>query len=171
MKVTNIVWDIDENDDVLLPTEIELPEDMTGEDEISDYISDITGFCHKGFTLEEVLFKCNCETEEEFKDMKEYAHSSKTGLSFPDFCIGSRLWLATGFESDVIMVEYHITTQNGRISAENPDEPDWLAAYKVDKIGITNCAILVFEETIEDNIKLAGLKNAMLDFAKACLER
>ena len=56
MKATNIKWDIDEveeGDLIALPTEIEIPEDLTDEDEISDYITDLTGFCHFGFTIEE----------------------------------------------------------------------------------------------------------------------
>ena len=53
MKATNILWDIDCGDDSLLPKEIEIPEWMTDEDEISDYLSDVTGYCHKGFVLEE----------------------------------------------------------------------------------------------------------------------
>lgn len=53
MKAINILWDTDSNQEVLkqLPKEIEIPEDITDEDEISDYISDVTGFCHKGFEL------------------------------------------------------------------------------------------------------------------------
>ena len=50
MKVVNIIWDTDE-EDVLLPVEIEIPFGMTDKDEISDYISDETGFCHKGYEL------------------------------------------------------------------------------------------------------------------------
>lgn len=38
---------------ITLPTEIEFPDGMTDEDEISDYLSDETGFCHKGFALVE----------------------------------------------------------------------------------------------------------------------
>ena len=57
MKAKNIQWDIDFDDfdpEVdELPTEIEIPEGMTDEEEISDYISDQTGFCHKGFELED----------------------------------------------------------------------------------------------------------------------
>lgn len=55
MKAINILWDIDDGDDVQLPTEIEIPDSMSGadEDEISDYLSDVTGFCHKGFELAE----------------------------------------------------------------------------------------------------------------------
>ena len=52
MKAINISWDVDnENDRQFLPTEIEIPNDITDEDEISDYISDLTGFCHCGFAL------------------------------------------------------------------------------------------------------------------------
>lgn len=55
MKAINILWDIDDGDDVQLPEEIEIPEDLSeaDEDEISDYLSDVTGFCHKGFGLAE----------------------------------------------------------------------------------------------------------------------
>lgn len=56
-KAINIQWDIDEDDSecgaVLLPLEIEIPNNMTDLEDISDYISDVTGFCHKGFELEE----------------------------------------------------------------------------------------------------------------------
>lgn len=52
MKAINIIWDVDNDKDLeFLPTEIEIPEGMTDEDEISDYISDETGFCHCGFEL------------------------------------------------------------------------------------------------------------------------
>ena len=53
MKAINIRWDTDGDMELLyeLPTEIEIPEDMTDEDEISDYLSDEIGFCHYGFEL------------------------------------------------------------------------------------------------------------------------
>ena len=50
MKAINIQWDTD-GELVELPDEIDIPEGMEDEDEISDYLSDITGFCHKGFYL------------------------------------------------------------------------------------------------------------------------
>ena len=40
MKAINILWDVDD------------PEELEDEDEISDYISDVTGFCHAGFALD-----------------------------------------------------------------------------------------------------------------------
>ena len=53
MKAINIQWDTDSDKELLeqLPKEIEIPSHITDEDEISDYISDVTGFCHKGFEL------------------------------------------------------------------------------------------------------------------------
>lgn len=60
MKAVNIKWDVSEDDmdsdDIMeclseLPNEIEIPEGMTDMDDISDYLSDLTGFCHDGFTI------------------------------------------------------------------------------------------------------------------------
>ena len=54
MKATEIEWDVDCQEDLEnLPTEIEIPDGMEDVDDISDYISDLTGFCHYGFVLEE----------------------------------------------------------------------------------------------------------------------
>lgn len=52
MIATNIKWDLEEDEEIILPSEIKLPDNMTDEDEISEYLSDVTGFCHKGFLLE-----------------------------------------------------------------------------------------------------------------------
>lgn len=56
MKAINIKWDIDPKEDgcgiVLLPNEISIPKNITDIEDISDYISDLTGFCHKGFEIE-----------------------------------------------------------------------------------------------------------------------
>ena len=53
LKATNIIWDTD-GEDVSLPNEIEIPEGMVNEDEISVFLSDETGFCHFGFELESI---------------------------------------------------------------------------------------------------------------------
>lgn len=50
MKAMNIIWDTD-GEDISLPTEIDIPEGMEDEEEISDYLSETTGYCHKGFAL------------------------------------------------------------------------------------------------------------------------
>lgn len=53
MKAINITWDVDfEEDRETLPTEIEIPDDIADDDDaISDYLSDVTGFCHLGYEL------------------------------------------------------------------------------------------------------------------------
>ena len=53
MKAINIEWDTDGDLNLLesLPKEMEIPEGMEDEDEISDWLSNETGFCHNGFKL------------------------------------------------------------------------------------------------------------------------
>ena len=62
IKAVDIQWDVQDDDELTaaeisailerLPTEIDLPDGMEDEDEIGDYLSDMTGFCHFGFDLE-----------------------------------------------------------------------------------------------------------------------
>lgn len=55
LKAVDIKWDVDDPKDLEdLPTEIDIPGDIDPDDDdaISDYISDFTGFCHKGFDLQ-----------------------------------------------------------------------------------------------------------------------
>lgn len=55
IKAVNIKWDVDDIEDLeTLQTEIDIPDGIEDEDEISDYISDVTGFCHTGFDIEYV---------------------------------------------------------------------------------------------------------------------
>ena len=56
MKAINIKWDTD-GEKIDLPKEIEIPEGMIDDDEISDYLSDTIGFCHYGFDLAEKNFE------------------------------------------------------------------------------------------------------------------
>lgn len=53
MKATNIKWDVDDENELEdLPTEIIIPSNIEDDEEaISDYLSDVTGFCHKRFEL------------------------------------------------------------------------------------------------------------------------
>ena len=63
LKAVDIKWDVTDDDDIdesddeaceipeSLPTEMNIPEGMTDPDEISDWLSDETGFCHDGFRL------------------------------------------------------------------------------------------------------------------------
>lgn len=57
-KAINIIWDVDDKRDLkYLPKEIDIPDDLEDDDEISDYISDVTGFCHKGFIIDNEVEK------------------------------------------------------------------------------------------------------------------
>lgn len=52
LKAVNIDWDVDCAEDLdALPKEVQIPAGMVDPDEISDYLSDLTGFCHEGFEL------------------------------------------------------------------------------------------------------------------------
>lgn len=62
MKATNIDWDVSDNDmtdeemqDTLeiLPKEIDIPDGMD-EDAVSDYLSELTGFCVFGYVLDKI---------------------------------------------------------------------------------------------------------------------
>lgn len=56
MKATNIEWVTDGVDFNSLPKEIEIPAEIEdNEDEISDCLSDVTGFLHNGFALDSDL--------------------------------------------------------------------------------------------------------------------
>lgn len=74
LKAINIKWDTDGDMEVFneLPTEMIIPdelEEMYKKDkeyaleEISDWLSDETGFCHAGFELEKVITKKSVEDE------------------------------------------------------------------------------------------------------------
>lgn len=54
LKAVNIEWDVDLAEDLdSLPKEVQIPDGMTDTEEISDYLSNLTGFCHRGFGLKE----------------------------------------------------------------------------------------------------------------------
>lgn len=54
MKAVRIEWDVDDPKDLeSLPTEVEIPPEITGDEEVSDYLSEFTGFCHQGFAIED----------------------------------------------------------------------------------------------------------------------
>lgn len=59
MKAVGIEWDVDSDKELeWLPKEMEIPPEITDVDEVSDYLSDTTGYCHKGFKIEEFQDAC-----------------------------------------------------------------------------------------------------------------
>lgn len=74
LKAINIKWDTDEDMKVLneLPTEMIIPNELEelykkdreyALEEISDWLSDETGFCHDGFEVVKVITKESVENE------------------------------------------------------------------------------------------------------------
>lgn len=54
VHATNIIWDTDGDDKIILPDEVEIPDDVTPDDydSIADYLSDLTGFCVVNFSVD-----------------------------------------------------------------------------------------------------------------------
>jgi hypothetical protein len=90
LKAINIKWDTDGDKEVLnaLPTEMIVPdelEEMYKKDrefaleEISDWLSDETGFCHDGFEVVKVITKESVENElyDFFNDKMETGDASE----------------------------------------------------------------------------------------------
>ena len=120
-------------------------------------------------------FECNCKTEEDFAEMMDAVHKEEAGVNF---WTGARLWYKPKGVDETIMVEHQISTREAAIvnNGDDPEwdgsnEPDWLTAYKVDDEFDDDVSCEIFTETIEDNIKLAGLMDEMVDFAKRVFER
>mgnify|MGYP003286537399 FL=1 len=74
LKTINIKWDTDGDEEVLneLPTEMIIPNELEelykkdreyALEEISDWLSDETGFCHAGFEIEKVITKESVEND------------------------------------------------------------------------------------------------------------
>lgn len=82
LKAINIKWDVDYVEDAkMLPKEIEIPKGMTDEEEISDYLSDVTGFCHEGFVLVEAVKIIESNTKQSLSSQIQAAKSKTVSLS------------------------------------------------------------------------------------------
>ena len=62
MKASNIIWDAEVEEMENLPMEIPIPKELY-EEAASDYITMVTGFCHKGFALEENFTQLEASTQ------------------------------------------------------------------------------------------------------------
>lgn len=90
LKAINIKWDTDGDKEVLnaLPTEMIVPDELDemykkdrefALEEISDWLSDETGFCHDGFEVVKVITKESVENElyDFFNDKMETGDASE----------------------------------------------------------------------------------------------
>ena len=96
--------------------------------------------------------------------MMDSVHAEDNGFNFE---VGARLWYTSELLGITIMVEHQISTKTAAILSGEDDEPDWLTAYQVNDEDDCNCSDEIYTETVENNIKLAGLQGAMADFAKS----
>lgn len=51
MRAVSINWDTDGERITGLPTEVDIPEEITDEDDVADYLSDTFGYCVFGFGI------------------------------------------------------------------------------------------------------------------------
>lgn len=58
MLITNIRWDYGECEDIILPTEFEVPNHLTSSDDIAEWLSVETGFCPESFAIEVSMNEC-----------------------------------------------------------------------------------------------------------------
>lgn len=71
MKATDILWDVDNEEELgSLPKEVDIPVELTVEEEISDYLSELTGYCHCGFSLSTDLPSQKSKTNDDEKESK-----------------------------------------------------------------------------------------------------
>ena len=178
MKAINIKWDIDEGEDLGdLPTTVEIPDGIIYEDEISDYLSNVTGYCHKGFELYGKPVVVASFIDDAMGQIRDLYQDS-------DVCMGE---LLSGIEihglsvEDVItvyarlMYEFDgdtITRSNEEegwskvIGQEGPEKPKYVwvltcetADYRSETnvFGDLNLALKVFLDEVKDCIKEYGM--------------
>lgn len=148
MKAINIKWDIDtdEYDENLgLPTEIEIPAGMTDEEEISDYLSDETGFCHCGFELVEmqniVISKKKMDMINDLLDLTGDEIYQKYGLKRDETIVNTAKF-PNGIEVDIKVVicdgddtpytegiMFHNGSEVSFIDGENGYDGEWWFKY------------------------------------------
>lgn len=91
----NIEWDVDNKEELEdLPCDIEIPEGMEDEEEISDYLSDLTGFCHNGYEIYE------CEYAVEITD--ETGGFLRGVAKFDDYAKAAQYANAVNHDKDVL---------------------------------------------------------------------
>lgn len=83
--LATVEWDIDKDDDTVIPSKVAIPDDVLVDDydieTVSDYLTKTTGYCHNGFTLS---WPDSHENREQFCQWEiEKAHLE--GKTEPDF--------------------------------------------------------------------------------------
>lgn len=119
MKAIDIEWDVDNESELdTLPTEIELPEGMTNIDEISDYISEVTGFCHFGFSLDKT--DLHLEISDLLENNEEKGIIKVDKSVFDDFAANTYIYISfvDGEEENAVFEYIMISEDNEGIVME-----------------------------------------------------
>ena len=114
LKAVDIKWDvtddgIDESDDEAceilesLPTEMNIPEGMTDPDEISDWLSDETGFCHDAASSRSLAPDADGVSDSHIRvQLPSDRQANKFDRGFPSVDDGFRLVDQDGNDADLI---------------------------------------------------------------------
>lgn len=82
LQATNIKWDTDGNKKIFeaLPSKVDIPEGILGDDEIADYLSDTVGFCHSGYKLTSVVSEEKVPKTDQWNYVDEVGKPTETGI-------------------------------------------------------------------------------------------
>lgn len=115
MKAVNIQWDVDDPNDLeQLPKEIEIPSEMTDEEEISDYITNFTGFCHKGFDIKNKKMYLLTMERTERVGVAFYAYDDDDAEEQADRIYKDAMKDPSGFSGAEVEGDYAICDDDGR---------------------------------------------------------
>lgn len=115
LKAVDIKWDVTDDDDIdesddeaceileSLPTEMNIPEGMTDPDEISDWLSDETGFCHNAASSRSLAPDADGVSDSHIRvQLPSDRQANKFDRGFPSVDDGFRLVDQDGNDADLI---------------------------------------------------------------------
>lgn len=115
LKAVDIKWDVTDDDDIdesddeaceileSLPTEMNIPEGMTDPDEISDWLSDETGFCHDAASSRSLAPDADGVSDSHIRvQLPSDRQANKFDRGFPSVDDGFRLVDQDGNDADLI---------------------------------------------------------------------
>lgn len=109
-------------------------------------------------------FECSSTTVSEYNTMLNAIHASENGTFFE---VAARLWYTTPDSHRTVMVEYQITTREGRKMAENPKEPDYLTAYEVKNEQDDSVSHELCSNETAGYLPFFNLREIMLNYAQS----
>lgn len=109
-------------------------------------------------------FECNPTTTAEYNTMLNGIHAAENGTFFE---VAARLWYTTPDSRRTVMVEYQITTREGRKMVDNPKEPDYFTAYEVTSEQDDNVSHELCSDATAEYLPFFNLREIMLNYAQS----